>query len=61
MVQAFWKEGGRPGPYLVSGNLANLAKNTNFNYALTQDGSLVRFERTQQKKCQLLEGLYILS
>ncbi|CAK77849.1 unnamed protein product (macronuclear) [Paramecium tetraurelia] len=57
----FWTAGNVQSAYLIKSQLVNLTKSQNYEYALTKDGSLVKFGHQKTKYCNLFNGLYILS
>ncbi|CAD8158375.1 unnamed protein product [Paramecium octaurelia] len=57
----FWSTGNVQSAYLIKSQLVNLTKSQNYEYALTKDGSLVKFGHQKTKYCNLFNSLYILS
>ncbi|CAD8153389.1 unnamed protein product [Paramecium pentaurelia] len=60
-TQTFWTIGNVQSAYLIKSQLVNLTKSQNYEYALTKDGSLIKFGHQKTKYCNLFNSLYILS
>ncbi|CAD8058315.1 unnamed protein product [Paramecium primaurelia] len=60
-TSTFWTIGNVQSAYLIKSQLVNLTKSQNYEYALTKDGSLIKFGHQKTKYCNLFNSLYILS
>ncbi|CAD8146346.1 unnamed protein product [Paramecium octaurelia] len=57
----FWTIGNIQSTHLIKSQLLNLPKNKNFEFALTNNGYLIKFGINNTKYCNLLNNLYIIT